>query len=112
MTRGKFYVAHKGGEIITVTGYTHTLLSSKGGVIGVGLYRPGWARCWYVTERTSGLYICTGKTREDALANARHKADAVYYLMIEADKNPESGFRKARDRMNAYVKEQAEKPFE
>lgn len=112
MTRGTFYFVGKGDEIMTVTGYKHTIVSSKGGVINIGLCRPNWARCWYVVGLTTGLYICTGGTREDAISNARAKADAVYYLMTEADTNPESGFRKARDRMSAYVKEQAEKPFE
>ena len=90
MARGRFYVVGSGGEITAVTGYKYPLSTSKGDLIDVGLYRPEWARCWYVIERTTGLYICTGRTKNDALSNATHKADAVYNLMTEADKNPES----------------------
>ena len=112
MARGNFYVVGKGNEIETVTGYKYPLSTSKGGLIEIGIYRPNWARCWYVIERTTGLYICTGGTKNEAISNAMNRADAVYNLLTEADKNPESGVRKARDRMSAYVKEKAEEPLQ
>lgn len=115
MARGKFYVVLKGNEIEAVTGYKYPLSTSKGGMIEIGIYRPEGVRCWYVIERTTGLYICTGGTKNEAISNAMNRADAVENLLTEADKNPESGVRRARDRMSAYVRENAEemlKPLE
>lgn len=110
MTRGRFYVFSIGNHITPVEGWKCTVYAQNGNSIDIGMYRPKYARYWNVVEQSSGLSICTGGTKNEAISNAMNLADAVENLLTEADNNPESAIRKARDRMSAYVKKDAEEP--
>lgn len=117
MTRGRFYVFAVSDKIITVDGWKCTVSAQNGNSINIGLYRPQFGRYWNVVERSSGLSICTGRTREDAIANAEHKAPAIYRIIEDAD-NPEINdpvtvrFRDYRTRMVKFVTKDAEQMFE
>lgn len=118
MTRGRFYVFRWDGEIMLVEGWKCAVSAQNGNTIDVGIFRPAnRSRCWYISELTSGLNIGIASTRGEAITIAEEKSPAVYRIIEDAD-NPKVNdpvtvrFREFRERMTAYVKEQAEKPFE
>ena len=117
MTRGRFYVVGPGNEIMTVDGWKFTVSVQNGNSFEIGLYRPKWSRCWNVVERSTGLNICIGNTRDEAVSNAVEKAPTIYRLIVDAD-NPEVNdpvtvrVRKYRARMVKFVTKDAEQMFE
>ena len=117
MTRGRFYVFSVGNQITPVEGWKCMVSAQGGNSIDIGMYRPKYARYWNVVERSSGLSICTGRTRDEAIANAEHKAPAIYRIIEDAG-NPEVNdpvtvrFREYRTRMVKFVTKDAEQMFE